>query len=328
MTLHNLPAGLTAELPIFIDSTMLTCFRACPRKFYYEFVLGLRPARTSIHLHAGGAIASAIERVRIGVFNEKLPLPRALARAYKDFALFWGDFQAPEDSNKTFFNCFRSVVSYFEFWSPATDAIQPFDFGDGGTFEFSFALPTRILHPSGQPFIFSGRADMLGKYLGKPVVVDEKTSKSQSSSFAFKWGMRGQFLGYLHAIRETLGIKVDTAVVRGTALLKTEIKHQQAIQTYQDFLVERWKEELDRTLLAIRDCWEKEYWPYNFGDSCEAYGECPFKTVCTARDQEVWFNDYVVRRWNPLLRNPIETRKLDLEMSRPLFKGEKPKELI
>lgn len=325
----DLPAGVTAELPQTIDSTMLTTFRACPRKFYYEFVLGLRPARTSIHLHAGGAIASAIERVRKGVYNEGLTTNRALQLAFADFKEFWGeDFPVPEDSHKTFFNCFRSVVSYFEFWDPKTDPIQPFDFGHGGTFEFSFALPTRVLHPSGQPFLFAGRADMLGKYLGKPCIVDEKTSKSQSSSFAFKWGMRGQFLGYIKAIRDTLGLKVDTAVIRGTALLKTEIKHQQAIQTYADFLIERWSEELERTLLAIRHCWETETWPYNFGDSCDAYGECPFKIVCTARDQEVWLKDYVVRRWNPLLRNPIDNRRLDLEMSRPILTADPPKELI
>ena len=138
----DLPPGITAELPLHIDSTMLTCFRACPRKFYYEFVLGLRPARTSIHLHAGGAIATAIETVRKKVYNEKLPTTLALRAAYLNFKDFWGDFQVPEDSHKTFFNCFRSVVSYFEHWSPQTDPIQPYDFGQGGTFEFSFALTT------------------------------------------------------------------------------------------------------------------------------------------------------------------------------------------
>lgn len=325
---YDLPPGVVPELPITIDSTMLTLFRACPRKFYWEFILGLRPTHTSIHLHAGGAIASAVETVRKGVYNEGLSVNKSLQKAYLDFKTYWGDYEAPADSYKSFFNCFRSVVSYFEFWDPITDPIQPFDFGHGGTFEFSFALPTRVLHPSGQPFLFAGRADMLAKYLGKPCIVDEKTSKSHSSSFAYKWGMRGQFLGYCKAIRDTLGIKVDTAVIRGTALLKTEIKHQQAIQTYADFLIDRWSEELDRTLLDIRRCWETETWPYNFGDSCDAWGECPFKIMCTARDQEVWMKDYTVRRWNPLMRNPIDSRQLEIEMNRPIFTADPPKELI
>lgn len=304
------------ELPIAIDSTMLTTFRACPRKFYHEFVLGLRPTRTSIHLHAGGAIAAAVEEVRRQVYNHGQPVEVALRRAYVTFANYWGDYDAPEDSYKTFFNCFRSVCSYFDHWDPSTDHIQPLNLGRGGTFEFSFAMPTEVQHPSGVPFLFAGRIDLLGKYIGKPCVVDEKTMKSMASSFAFQWSMRGQFIGYCKATSEALNIKVDTAVVRGTALLKGEIKHIEAIQQYPQHLIDRWSNELTGTLKAIRTCWDTENWPYNFGDTCTSWGSCPYTILCTARDPAPWYSDFTVRRWNPVLRNPAATG--DRDMDKPL----------
>jgi hypothetical protein len=299
------------ELPIAIDSTMLTTFRACHQKFYDEFVLGLRPGRTSIHLHAGGAIAAGIEEVRRRVYNEKLPVEKALQHGYVAFATYWGDYQAPEDSYKTFFNCFRSICSYFERWDPYNDHIRPYNFGRGGTFEFSFAMPTKVLHPSGQPFLFCGRIDMLGEYLGKPCILDEKTMKSMSSSFAFQWAMRGQFIGYCKAVTQALNIKVDTAVIRGTALLKEEIKHIEAIQQYPDHLIARWERELDATLRQIVECWQTEHWDYNFGDTCTAWGQCPYTILCTARDPTPWYSDFTVRRWNPVLRDPTTDHEGD-----------------
>lgn len=54
-------------LPLNVDSTMMSCFRSCPQKFFREFVQGYRPAGISIDLHAGGAFALALEEVYKGV---------------------------------------------------------------------------------------------------------------------------------------------------------------------------------------------------------------------------------------------------------------------
>ena len=58
--------SLTPILPGYIDATMTTCFRSCPRKFYDEFVLGLRPPGLSIDLHAGGADGAPPDGVCLG----------------------------------------------------------------------------------------------------------------------------------------------------------------------------------------------------------------------------------------------------------------------
>ena len=76
---------LTPILPAYIDSTMMSAFRSCPRKFYNEFILGLRPPGLSIDLHAGSAFAHCLEVVRKEVFINNLSLAEALLRASAAF---------------------------------------------------------------------------------------------------------------------------------------------------------------------------------------------------------------------------------------------------
>ena len=63
------------ELPLHIDSTMMSCARSCLQKFFREFVEGYRPAGISIDLHAGGCFASALEETYKQVFLKQSGLP-------------------------------------------------------------------------------------------------------------------------------------------------------------------------------------------------------------------------------------------------------------
>ena len=46
-----------------IDSTKLNCFKACPRKFFYEYGLGWRPDTPSNHLVFGASVHLALEHL-------------------------------------------------------------------------------------------------------------------------------------------------------------------------------------------------------------------------------------------------------------------------
>lgn len=296
------------EFPSHIDSTMLSCFRACPQKFHREFILGLRPAHVSIHLHAGGAFASAVEAVRAGVYNQGLTLDDALLAAFQVFHIYWRDYSWFAGENKSFFNTWRGVDSYFERFDPTSDHIHPYKTRAGGTFEFTFAIPLPIAHPvTGLPILFAGRIDLLGEYAGSPVVVDEKTTVYLGSSYASKFKLRGQFLGYCWAAQQA-GIPVTTAVVRATGLKKTEIDHLEIIQPYTQELITRWHSQMLSTVGLMVSAWDTARWAYNFGDSCEAYGGCPFADLCSRSPstESTWYTDYDVRRWNPLSRSPTD----------------------
>ena len=296
------------NLPIFVDSTMLTAYRACPKSFFYEYGYGLRPKGKNIHLHAGGCAATAIEAVREGFYNLNLSPEEALKRAWRVYIEAWGDYDDFLGEKKSVFGTWRAICSYFEQWPIETDHIKPYTRADSGhgTFEYSFAIPMPINHPSGQPFIFCGRVDMLGEYVGKPCIVDEKLVGGLGYAFADKWRMRGQFLGYLWALRES-GIPVDTAVIRGTAPAVKDVKHMEVIQPYSNKFIDRWYEETLVTLSNITRSVEESRWPMDFGQTCEQFGGCPFTLLCTAPGKDTtWFPEYKVERWNPLSRNPLD----------------------
>lgn len=305
--------SLVPILPAWVDSTMISAFRSCPRKFYYEFILGLRPPGISVDLHAGGVFAHCLEVVRKEFYLNQRTLDEALLRANAAFEIAWGDFVIPDHkrTNKRPDRVWAAVESYFETYNPTFDHIQPY-FSDGKpTFEFTFAIPLDLagfpLHPvSGEPFLYAGRFDLLGEYMGLPVVEDDKTSGSgHYSNWSEKWDLRGQFIGYTWACQQ-LGLPVEQVVVRGVGIQATQIAHAEVIKPYSNVLRARWLEQLRRDLVRLVDCWNAGYFDYNFGESCTDFGNCIFTQPCQSSEPEPWLKTFDVRRWNPVNKNPVE----------------------
>lgn len=308
---------LTAILPAYIDSTMMSAFRSCPRKFFNEFILGLRPPGISVDLHAGGVFARSLEVFRNEIHINNRSIDEALLRANAAFEIAWGDFQIPEfkKTNKRPDRVWAAVESYVNTYPPRTDHIQPY-FADGKpTFEFTFAIPldgsfdgkSWPLHPvTNEPFLYSGRFDMLGEYVGQPVVEDDKTSGSgHYANWTEKWDLRSQFIGYTWACRQ-LGIDVDTVIVRGVGIQMTQIAHAEAVKPYSDHLRALWLEQLRRDLWRLVNMWNEGYWDYNLGESCTDFGNCIFIQPCQSLTPDPWLKTFAERRWNPLHQDPTK----------------------
>lgn len=330
---------MTPELPLNIDSTMISCFRSCPKKFYEEFVLGLRPSAVSIDLHAGACFASALENVYRGVYTEKLDQNRALLRAFALYMDQWGDPEITKDTPKSRERVWEAVEEYFRTWGVLTDPVQPYILASGEpSYEFTFAIPLEPAnalfhfetgasgnplvreghavkvkadesnsfpqHPSGTPFFYSGRLDMLGRWGEKIVCRDEKTTTSIGASWESQWDLRSQFMGYVWACQQS-GLDVDTVCVRGVGILKTKFTMVDAFKSFPKHKIDRWYEQLRRDLWRIRRCWDEGYWDYNFADACSSYGGCVFREICGSPEPDRWRKSFTVRRWNPTVKNPV-----------------------
>ena len=132
------------QLPLYIDSTMRSCFIACPQKFHNEFLLGLRPPGLSVDLHAGACFSTALETVYRSVWTDQLDLDTALLRAEAAFLMAWGDFEVPsyKRTAKTRDRVWEAVESYFKTYPLLTDHVQPyFDSTGKPTYEYSSAIP-------------------------------------------------------------------------------------------------------------------------------------------------------------------------------------------
>lgn len=312
---------VTPELPIYIDSTMISCFRACPQKFFKEFILGLRPMGLSVDLHAGGCFAAGLETFYEQMYRGGKTFDAALAHAYRRYLTEWGDFVPMKDTPKTRDNVWAALEDYLSTYPPLTDKVQPYLLANRPSMEFTFAIPLEPiggsvdnphddsvgfpLHPvTKEPFLYSGRFDMLGEMGRRPVVRDEKTTKSIGASWSGQWDLRSQFSGYCWACQQS-GLDVDTVVIRGIGILKTKFHQVEAIKQYNALNISRWHEQLRRDLWRLVRMWNEEWWDYNLAESCSAYGGCAFKDLCNSPDETRWYDNYIVRRWNPLLKNPI-----------------------
>lgn len=319
------------ELPLHIDSTMMSCFRSCSQKFRKEFVLGKRPPGLSIDLHAGGCFATALETAYEAVHLYNLPLPEALMKAHAAFALAWGNFELPEHSKtaKTYDNVWAAVEGYFTKWDPRLDHFQPYFAADGKpTFEYTFAIPLEPtldphdvqaneygtdghfpLHPSGGPFLYCGRFDQLGQIAGRPLWKDDKTQgRSFTSDWSELWDARSQFMGYTWALQQA-GIPATGGIIRGVSILKTKLDYIETEKSYPQHLIASWHEQLRRDLWRIRRAWDEQYFDFNFGDTCTSFlRPCAFMTACTspAEQEAGWLSNFEERHWNPLNKNPAK----------------------
>lgn len=298
-------------LPAVLDSTQIVCFRTCPQKFYNEFVCGLRKEIPKIDLHAGSVFASTLEEFQKNVHLKRMPVNDARKQALHHFTTSWGEIEAPSDSPKSLDRMWEAFEDYVRTYPPHTDHVQPY-FVDGfPTFEFTFAIPLLEewgfpLHPeTGEPFVYAGRFDMLGQWAGRPVIRDEKTTKYMGPQWSEQWDLRSQFIGYTWAVRQ-LGLELDTVVVRGIAIQKTQIKQGEAIKMYSEHLRQRWFEQLVRDVNRIVSCWRSQQWDFNLGDACNQYGRCLFSNMCGSAHREAWASEFTVRRWNPLTPAPLE----------------------
>lgn len=322
---------LNLEFPHNIDSTMIGTFSSCPQKFFQEFIIKKVPIGKSIHLHAGGCIASAMEDIRNMYYGDHYPLDLALEKAFQSYVTNWGTFEAPEREYKDFVNCWAVVEAYFREYPLDKDYFQPYMKADGKpAVEFKFAIPTPVLHPqTGDPILYSGRIDMLAlpeDTPGQLWAVDEKTTKSMGAQWPKQWPMRGQFMGYIKACRES-GFNVVGALVRGMCIQQTQFQFQEVPLQISDVVLDRWwnatMTKLQKMVAMYRiiqpmDSMEEIHnvWTRSFGDACTSYGSCQFVELCTHPYPWSIYRDWETRVWNPLAKDPTaesEDKRSQLE---------------
>lgn len=299
--------------PEVVDSSMMSHFKACPRKFYYEYICHWKPAQESVHLVAGKAFASGIEAARRAFFVENQPTHKAEAEGLRALFQEYGTFECPEDSPKGPLKMAGALTYYFEQYPLGADGATPDRFGDRRGIEFSFLEPIPdTQHPeTGNPLLYSGRADMVAQAFGGRFIYDEKTTGQLGATWANKWDHRSQFTGYCWGLRG-FGIQPTGCVVRGVSILKSDYGTAQAITYRAAWEVDRWLEQMQYQLSLMKDYWTRDWWPMNLDESCVAYGGCAFSRVCKSQSPLGWLKIHFHRRkWDPVSR--VETNLPPLE---------------
>lgn len=303
---------VAGEFPRVLDSTMISAFHDCFTKGYWEFMRNLRGKGVSVDLIAGGAFARGLEVVRKDFWGAGVPFNQALEHgmfeALAEYTKEIGNNPVPDGKEaKGPDRVVQAMDYYFEQWPIETDHIQPkMDSSGQPMAEYTFSVPLPILHPTtGEPLIYAGRFDLVGLYNNQIVGVDEKSTSQLGDSWGAKWNLRGQFSGYVWAMRQ-FDLPAIGMIVRGVSFLKTKFGHAENLQMRSDWQIEAWYQQMlvtvERMLVAYRNGWFDQ----NFAEACAAYGGCPFQKLCNSANPEAWVDHYTVKAWNPLARVPYK----------------------
>lgn len=290
--------------PVAIDSTILAAFRSCPQRAYRQYIEHWKPATDSVHLIAGGSFADGVEQARRSFYEQGASSEDSVAAGLQALITRYGDFECPADSAKSLERTAGALEFYFENYPLGADGAVPIKFADGRHgIEFSFAQPLPINHPvSGDPLLYTGRADMIAEAFQGIYIYDEKTTSQLGASWAKQWEMRSQFTGYCWAARE-FNLAPSGVVVRGVSILKTKYDTMEVVTYRSPYEIDRWLQQVVRDIQRMIQCWEAGYWDYNLDHACSEYGGCAFTSICKSADPEAWLNTYFVKRvWDPLAR--------------------------
>lgn len=301
------------EFPLIWDSSMRSDFVDCPRAFFWKNIHHFRAGGDNVHLHAGKAWAGALEVARKEYYEEAKSQEEAVETGLAALVNFYGDFVPPSHgsgSAKSLDRLIEAFAHYFAAYPFSSDPAQPYisPATNKPMIEFSFCLPLAadLVHPeTGEPLLFSGRADMVATYAGAVTLYDDKTATALGDQWAKQWQRRGQFTGYCWAGRE-YGIPITQVLARGIAILKTSIKHADALTVRTDHHIREWHAQFVRDIRRAIACWKEGYWDVNLSDGCSSYGGCAFLQPCTSSDPMPWLESQFVRKsWNPATREEI-----------------------
>jgi hypothetical protein len=323
MTVSLAPSPFAPSLPTFQtawDSTSLGLFKECPRKYYYEIILGWRPKHTSVHLtfgllyHAGleayDHFAASLGKLRTALLTDdehragiRVCLRRVLADAgERDEAGLWHPWRS-EDPYKNIWTLCRSLVWYLDHFRIST--LETLLLSNGRpAVELSFRFP--IFHVAGEEILLCGHMDRVVKNLAdadRRSVHDRKTTKSAlNNRFFNSFSPHNQFTIYTIAsnvVFETsaLGVTVDAAQ---TLVNSTNFAQRYSGRSTQ--VLDEWLGDAKLWIEQAARYAEANHFPQN-DKSCGNYGGCAFIEVCSKAPsfRQAWLEqDFKPFTWNPL----------------------------
>lgn len=196
-----------------LDPSKLSTYTECPRRFFYQYVLGWQPSGPSVHLEFGSAWHLAMEHL-----TWELPKgrdPRAvISEAHEKLTTYYRSFFGPEmDAVNHPKNPARALVALAE-WVVEYhgERFTPIYTEIAGSVPIS---PDRVLH-----FKMDTILEVDGLYRSR----DFKTAGQLSRQWIDQWKLADQMFAYYHALRCLFpgdlvwGMEVDGAIFNKTKM--------------------------------------------------------------------------------------------------------------
>lgn len=301
---EKLPVPLNPEYWQTLDSTKLQSYCACPRQFFYEYVLGWRREYVSNHLVFGQAWHEALEHIYKTGFN-----PKEVATAYEKFlACYRKEFPESTDSwfkGKTPDKALLGLVEYVKEWASDAYDIKVLDTEVGGKVGI------------GRDREITVKLDLVGVKNGAVMGLEHKTGSSAGETWDSQWKLSIQVGAYLHALYACYdcGDNVPTIYVNGTFFYVKDRKFRRIPIQRSGLAMQNWLVTVHNLFDAIEEDFAKLA-KCSCGDpvmdafhmhptACTSYAGCQFHDLCTCVPNPLQRADepmtgYTQYWWDPL----------------------------
>lgn len=286
------------------DSSKIMDYMACPRKYFYRYVLGFDKEEPNIHLVFGSSWHEAKEcLLQMGYCSE------AEEEAYRRFESYYRSYYPEymdlDNAPKNPQNAKKAITQYIA------------QFAGQDTFrnlytEIGVAVP---INESGREIyakLDSININQQGKYFS----LEHKTSSQLTSWWHDQWTQRFQIGTYYHVLSAQFGYEnILGIVIDGTILRKSNNEHirhtvTKGLEEMEDWLVQAnfWVDRIESDFNHLQHSTEKETVMLCFTkntSSCISYNRlCPFSHICSAWTNPLKHTEeipigYTTRFWDP-----------------------------
>jgi RecB family exonuclease len=309
------------------DSSSLSTFLRCPRRYFYNYVCNFRPRAESFDLVFGSLVHAALEEYHLERqtrgHNEAqvLGLQVLLQEAFVN-----GKYWESNSRNKNLWNALRAFV-----WHTEQFALEP-DFRTtvlgkkllAVELPFSFDLDLKV---NGTPATFCGHLDrMVDTGSGRWVVDYKTTTKAIGPHYFESYSPSTQLPGYAVAAsivfhEPVQGVIIDGMQIgvdfvrcgRGHILLGKE-KSDEWMENAVSWVRSAMEMAVSAKIEPAEDiaayaAKNAKHWPMNT-ESCFI---CPFKGVCSSTPSVRGFlleSDFVPGLWDPIARQGAKKKNI------------------
>lgn len=292
------------------DATSLTSAMTCPRKYYYDLILGIQPKILSVHLLFGQHYATALERfykLRAEGSSIEDALDEIVRRCLEEtWDEVTGQPVAFSDAAKTRYSLIRSIVWYVEEFGDESDmSIKTVHFSDGRpAVEVSFTLEVT------PDVVFCGHLDRIVEDEFR-YVMDQKTTKyTMSPQFFDQFKLNNQMSLYTFAGSAILDSPVKGVIIDGAQIAVNFTRFSRGITLRTKAELEEWQRSalhvinMTQHFSSMAQISDVDAFPMNY-TACDKYGGCPFKQICSSSPkirENVIKTFYEPKVWDPLER--------------------------
>jgi hypothetical protein len=286
-----------------IDNTKRKCYALCPRKYYWEYCLNLRPTFGSTALRFGQTWHSIMEAY-YGVIRDKGW--DAKSEAITVGALAGKASWDKESKDRQFYTDYRTLENCLSaFMGHITNYADDEHFLEVIEVEKTFSIPIS------SDFNFTGKIDGKVRLNGATWLMEHKTTgmpidrqlktllrDPQVIGYTFAGMQDGDIEGILIPMLHVSSVKSKTTGNYG----KTKIEYRRSPQIFTQGDINSWLDSLLWTAHQIQESISKDHWPMQL-DSCYHFGACTYTSLC---EQNVPIHEtntqnfITVKHWNVL----------------------------